>query len=254
MERLHILVAGGEAEIQDEIFSYFKDKYNLLMLMPPSIDCLFQKPFINSSLAIIDFGFSNYKGLQAIKRLKASKQSLPIIFSASHGAEELGFRAFKLGARDSFIKPFITTDLIHSIELILSSSREEKGNRSNVLLNKYAEIFVAETTLQNNNPAIEKTKKYIEENFTKTFSLDLLAGIAYKSKFHLCRKFKEQEGMTCSEYLNTVRIKEAKTLLKNYQLSISEICYLTGYNDLTYFGRVFKNLEGVSPSAYRKKL
>ena len=94
----------------------------------------------------------------------------------------------------------------------------------------------------------------MEENFNKNFSIEHLAKKVCTSKFHFSRIFKKQMGLTCTEYLNKVRVKKAKNLLNNDQLSISEICFLTGYNDLTYFGKVFKTLEGISPSDYRKNL
>tara|TARA_Y100000294_G_scaffold129995_1_gene121911 strand:- start:693 stop:1064 length:372 start_codon:yes stop_codon:yes gene_type:complete len=121
-------------------------------------------------------------------------------------------------------------------------------------LSKYANNLASESALQNNHPSIEKAKRYMEENFNKKFSIEHLSKKICTSKFHFSRIFKKQLGITCTEYLNKVRITKAKSLLKNAQLSISEIWFLAGYNDLTYFGKVFKNLEGVSPSAYRKKL
>lgn len=226
VEKTNILLAGRDSEFQDLIFSYFKVEYNLLLLLPPSFDDLFKNPFSNPSLAIIDSGFSGNRGLEALKDLKDSKSSLPVIFTSYQ--TELCFNAFKLGARDCFIKPFFVADIIDSIELILRGKKEKIEDRTDILISKYANSLVAETPIQNNHPSIEKAKRFIEENFRKTLSLDLLAETASKSKYHFCRLFKKQTGMTCTEYINVIRVREAKGLLKNNLMSISEICFLVG--------------------------
>jgi len=254
MEKIYFLLADNDTRIQYVISSYFKEKYNLSFLKPSVFDDLFKEPYLSSSIAIIDAGFSDNRGLEALKSLKTLKPSLPTIFTTSQSTEELCLNAFKCGARDYFKKPYVLIDIIQSIELILKSKKVGTGHRSNVLLDKDNNDLTKRPPLQKNHPNIEQAKKYMEENFSKCFSLDDLAEEACLSKFHFCRAFKKHERMTYSEYLNLVRITKAKNLLKNDLISISEICYLTGYNDLTYFGKVFKTLEGVSPSAYRKNL
>ena len=254
MEKIYFLLADKDTNIQNITFIYFKEKYNLTFLKPSIFDDLFKEPYLSSCIAIIDAGFSAERGLEALKSLKTLKPSLPIIFTASQSTEELCLCAYKLGARDCFKKPYILIEIIQSIELILKSKKEGTGHRSNILLDKDNDNITKSPPFLKNHPNIEQAKKYMEENFSKSFSLDDLAEEACLSKFHFCRAFKRHECMTHSEYLNLVRITKAKNLLKNDLISISEICYLTGYNDLTYFGKVFKTLEGVSPSTYRKKL
>tara|TARA_B100000315_G_scaffold217965_1_gene218927 strand:+ start:3441 stop:4211 length:771 start_codon:yes stop_codon:yes gene_type:complete len=254
MEKINFLLADKDIHLENTILPYFKEKYNLSLLKPSSFDDLFTEPYLNSSIAIVESAFSGDRGLEALKSLKTLNPSLPIIFTTSQDTEELCLCAYKLGARDCFKKPYIFIDIIQSIELILKSKKEGTGYRSNILSGKNANSLTKRPGLQKSHPNIEQAKKYIEENLSKSFSLDDLAAQTCLSKFHFCRVFKRHESMTCSEYLNLLRIRKAKTLLKNDCLSISEIFYLTGYNDLAYFGRVFKTLEGVSPSAYRKKI
>ncbi len=254
MEERRVLLADKETGIQNIIFSYFKEKYSLFFFTPLSFDDLFKEPYVSPSIAIIDSAFSGSRGLDALKSFKTFNPSLPIIFTTSQGTEELCLSAFKLGARDYFKKPYILIDIIQSIELILKSNKEEKGDRTNILLNQETHSSTKRPKFQKDHPNIEKAKKYIEENFSNNFSLDDLAKEACLSKFHFCRVFKKNERMSFNKYLNIMRISKAKNLLKNHLLSISEICYLSGFNDLTYFGRVFKKLEYASPSAYRKKL
>lgn len=251
MKETKILLADKDSEVRDVLFNSLKSKYRIHLFFPHSFDDLFKKPYIDSHLAIIDSTFSDNNGLNALKELKAAKPSLPIIFTASHGIE-LCFNAFKLGARDCFRKPFLVKDITESIEIILKANEKKNKDRSDILLDKYSDSFVIKPALRNISPAIEKAKNYVENNFSKPYSLDLLAEVASKSKSYFCRAFKKQTGMTCGEYLNSVRVNEAKKMLKNKDLSVKEVCYLIGYKNTCHFSRVFKRIENISAFAYRK--
>ena len=93
---------------------------------------------------------------------------------------------------------------------------------------------------------------YMEEHYTDRISLDQIAHAAYLSTYHFCRLFKRQTGTTCSKYLAALRVRKAKELLRGTELSVTEICCEVGFNSPTYFGRVFKGMEGATPSAYRQ--
>lgn len=69
----------------------------------------------------------------------------------------------------------------------------------------------------------------------------------------LCRLFKRQTGITCNRYLSVLRIEKAKQLLRKTELSVTEVSSETGFNSITHFERVFKSLEGTTPSAYRRR-
>ena len=65
---------------------------------------------------------------------------------------------------------------------------------------------------------------------------------------------KEELQMNYSDYIASLRIQRAKELLQNEVLSIQEIAEQVGYNDYFYFTKVFKKVQGISPSKYRKSL
>ena len=75
------------------------------------------------------------------------------------------------------------------------------------------------------------------------------------SKWKIIKKiFKRDIGFTFSSYLNMLRIEKAKELLLKSDMSITVIAFDIGYNDSNYFSTVFKNIEGISPREYRKKI
>ena len=76
----------------------------------------------------------------------------------------------------------------------------------------------------------------------------------YLSPYYLSHIFKKETRSTLLEYLTKVRIEEAKYLLENTQWNTTRISFEVGYSDQSYFCKVFKKLEGISPSNYRKKM
>ncbi len=97
----------------------------------------------------------------------------------------------------------------------------------------------------------EKALKYINENFRKKITLDKVSDHVHISPYYFCHGFKRFTGMTFIEYLTKARIEEAKRLLLTTNLPIGEIGKLVGYDDPNYYGRVFKNLEGIPPSKFK---
>lgn len=97
-------------------------------------------------------------------------------------------------------------------------------------------------------------ESYIRETCASKLSLTDLAAYTNYSPHHLIRIFKAETGKTPVEYFIDIKLEKAMTLLKNKDLSITEICYLSGFNNLGYFSTVFRRKNGVSPSIYRKHI
>jgi len=104
------------------------------------------------------------------------------------------------------------------------------------------------------NTDIEKTFLYIEDNLDKPLTLAEVSQKCCMSKYHFTRVFKKISGRTFKEYHNEKRIEKAKLLLSEKSLRITEVCYEVGYNDISYFNRIFRRYVGMNPSTYRKQL
>ena len=99
---------------------------------------------------------------------------------------------------------------------------------------------------------LKKALAFIRENSDKEISLDEIAASADLSTKYFCSFFKEMTGKSPIEYLNSYRIEKACRKLIGGELSVTQIAYGTGFNDLSYFIKTFKKQKGCSPSAYRK--
>lgn len=96
---------------------------------------------------------------------------------------------------------------------------------------------------------IEKAKQFIERNYDRDISLDEISDNVGISKFHLSRLFYKSVGLNMHEYLVQLRIKRVSKMLDKGQ-SLAEIAYVNNFTDQSYFSRVFKKYNGLTPGKY----
>ena len=101
---------------------------------------------------------------------------------------------------------------------------------------------------------IRRAKEFIKQNHAEDLSLGQVAKAVNTSTFYFCKMFKKGTGLNFTEYVSRVRTENAKSLLLNPNLRISEIAYEVGFQSLTHFNRVFKKITGDSPTDYRAKV
>jgi AraC-like DNA-binding protein len=92
----------------------------------------------------------------------------------------------------------------------------------------------------------------LENDFSRDWKLDDLLKIAHMSRSNLMRVFRKATGQTPIEYLVRLRIQRAMEMLRNSNLSITEIAMEAGFNDSNYFTRQFRRVLGESPRAFRQ--
>ena len=155
-------------------------------------------------------------------------------------------------------------------ELLLALGRELGTKNSGFRLlakSLVAELFIYAKRMENKtNPAassrtddprhrqIEQIACYIAENCCSPLSLNSIAEQFYMNKCYLSRIFKEITGFTVNGYLHARRIQKARSLLIQNSMNISEVAEAAGYENLTYFERVFKKHTGMSPLEYRRQI
>lgn len=99
---------------------------------------------------------------------------------------------------------------------------------------------------------ISEIAQFINQNYPEPLSLTSLANRFFISPSYLSKVFKETTNFSFVEYLNNVRVKEAKRLLLESRKKVVEIAAEVGFGSVTHFGRVFKEITGNSPLFYRK--
>ena len=98
---------------------------------------------------------------------------------------------------------------------------------------------------------IRLARTLLERNYDAPMTIDDLSREVAISPYHLIRSFRDIYNQTPHQYLMGQRIARAKELLRNTDLSITEICVAVGYESLGSFSSLFRKVAGISPSAYR---
>ncbi|MEO8413335.1 MAG: AraC family transcriptional regulator [Ginsengibacter sp.] len=96
-----------------------------------------------------------------------------------------------------------------------------------------------------------KAKQFLDENYGSAIHLSAIASAVHSSKFHLHREFKRHYGVTPSCYLKDKRILEAKKLLSKNS-SVTDTCFIVGYDSLSTFSLLFRRCTGFSPGELKR--
>lgn len=100
---------------------------------------------------------------------------------------------------------------------------------------------------------VEQCKYYMEQNYNKKMTLEMLAEYTGLNASYLSHIFPKFEGITINEYMNKIRIERAQNLLKYSDRSIIEISDYTGFQSQSYFGKKFKKYTGMTAAEYRTR-
>ena len=126
-----------------------------------------------------------------------------------------------------------------------------------LLSRKYIELtdkgLIETSNSVTNYPNILRVRGYIDHHFTENLTKEQLAKIGMCSVRHLSRKFKELLGETVMEYIQKLRINYAKQLMTETPQKITDIALESGFQDISYFNKVFKTSAGMTPYEYRNQ-
>jgi two-component system, response regulator YesN len=101
--------------------------------------------------------------------------------------------------------------------------------------------------------AIKKAERYIWENYTKKIGLREIADAAGLSASYFSSIFKDEMGENLSNYLNRLRVEKAAAMLTSTNIPISKIAAACGFEDQSWFSKIFKNNTGFTPGKYREQ-
>jgi len=124
-----------------------------------------------------------------------------------------------------------------------------------LLLRFYGEKTISETKKERQRRTVDRLNpilEYMESHYTEQLSLGCLAQMAAMSPHYFCRLFKSLTGKSPTEYMNHLRLNKATLLLRETDLTITEIAVAVGFNDSNYFSRLFKKYKHVAPSQLLK--
>ena len=101
---------------------------------------------------------------------------------------------------------------------------------------------------------MDQAVRYFHENYHKTISIEDYAAANHMSVSWFIRNFKEYTNSTPAQYILSLHISNAQTLLETTTYNVTEVANIVGYDNPLYFSRLFKKQSGMSPSEFRKQL
>lgn len=181
-----------------------------------------------------------------------------VLFSEGNSLDSIKNRAIELSTLLSraAIEGGAATDTILKINNLFLKSLQEI-NSQDELCYKLQEIVITFTeSLFSNAPSthselMKKALSFISKNFAMPLTLETVANEVHLNPSYFSSIFKKSCGSSFKEYLNLVRIEESKRLLSNTNYSIIDIAIAVGFEDQSYFCKVFKKYTGLTPSGYR---
>jgi len=123
-----------------------------------------------------------------------------------------------------------------------------------LILLLHRQVLESNLTSKKSNPTIEQAIRFFNENYAADIQMNEYAKEHHLSISWFTRCFKQYTGLPPTQYLLSLRIQNAQSLLENSTYNISEIASMVGFHDPLYFSRLFKKQVGVSPEHYRSQI
>ena len=202
-------------------------------------------------ILITDIRMPEITGLQLLKMAKAQNIYPVIIVISAYSEFEYAQEALRLGVINYLLKPISKKVFIEAVEDAVQAV--EKQERAGVI-EKVVDKKLVEANTQNpsNRVPIREAIDYINNHLKNELTQKEVADHVHLNPSYLSVLFKEHVKLTFSEYVTRRRIQRAKELLIATNLPINDIAEESGYKTAKYFIKIFKELEGMTPSVYRK--
>ena len=204
-------------------------------------------------LICFNFDYPEMTQLKLVPQTKCRWPSAPILLLTTQCSTELAVWALRMRVFDLLIKPIAPHEIQHCLERVsqaVHARRTQSERRPRALV---AQMPVEARFRPNTSPSVRlgQALAHIGKHYGQPLPESETARLCQMSPSRFCREFKAAYGVTYVEYLARYRVVQAKRLLNNPAMSIADVAATVGFNDPSYFTRVFRRITGVSPSTYR---
>jgi DNA-binding response OmpR family regulator len=200
-------------------------------------------------LVIAQSALPDPDGIELCRRIRCLERSslTPVILLSAQYSEADHVRALEAGADDYISMPFSTTLLLARIHNLLESRRR--------LLERFFQQFTPldVAIASPDNQFVVRVREIVQQHLSDSlFNAEDLARHLALSRRQLFRKFKGLTGQTPHDFLRSMRLQRAAQLLKRSEMTVMQITFAVGFDDLKHFRSVFRQHFGVLPSQFAK--
>lgn len=199
-----------------------------------------------------DFDYPTMDGLKTLRETKNKHRSVPILMLTVQHSESLAVWAFRSRVWDYLVKPLSQADIERCLSSFaeMMTYRDQSRRKAAMPASAIPEENRASGSRAQEPLALARALQYVEQNYRGKVSSAKAAALCRLTTFQFSRLFRETYGLTFQEYVIRYRIREAGRLLKNPNAQVAEVAALVGFNDPSYFTKVFRRYTGISPSRY----
>lgn len=228
-----IYVSQGEGVLQNDGKSYPMKQGNIFIINPETVHHIFSEKGIDYYFIIVDEEFCAQNGIAV-------------------GNYSFSIQVNDSDTKEKFLKLIKETE-VYTEEYTDISPAKVRNAVLDLLIDvceKHSERKV-ESREKVAVDYIKKALEYINDNFKNDITLEEIAEYVGINKFYLTREFKRFTNQTVFFCINTLRCKNAESLLQS-GATITEAALESGFESVSYFSRTYKKIRGFSPSAYKE--
>lgn len=205
-------------------------------------------------LVISDVMMPEMDGITLCRKIKQNINinHIPIILLTAKSKAEDQIEGLEIGADAYIVKPF-NTELLRTTISNLIANRERL--RGKLVGEQQVEEKIVKIEMKSNDEILmSKVMKTINDHLADpALNVEMLAANVGMSRVHMHRKLKELTNQSARDFIRSIRLKQAANLLREKNLSVSEVAYATGFSNLSHFSNTFRDFYGISPSEYKEK-
>lgn len=211
---------------------------------------------IRPRLLCFEYDFPNLLGLRVLRQTKLACPSLPILMLTEHHSETLAVWAYRARVWDYLVKPVSIETMSERIDALLSLGRGPNvgGPRAILATDNPIPVEARFSNPSNGRQMTKPVATYIDAHYPENISLQFAAQLCGLGRFQFSRRFKSENGISFREFLIRYRIGKAREFLKNPHITVTDAAFAVGFNDLSFFSKVFRRYIGASPSLYCRKI
>lgn len=242
-----LTVATRHAEVSDKFCEYFDVVYTSNSQGPDT------ELGLAPGVAIcLEFDYPDRYSMSLLRGTKVSNPHNPVLMVTAQHSEKLAVWAYRNRVSDYLVTPVPKRDLIRCRELIHAVQAATKGQGKRTVIGTRAAVPAEipgsqRPDIQRLSPALH----FVQQNFQKKIRNADVAALCRMSPHHFCHAFSERYSQTFQEYVLRFRIFQACNELQHPRIAVASVAYAVGFNDPSYFSRVFRRFVGSSPSTYR---
>jgi signal transduction histidine kinase/DNA-binding response OmpR family regulator len=245
-----LLIVEDNKDLLDFIGSIFEQDYHLKLCVDGK-EAYAAALETSPDLIISDVMMPELDGLELCKLIKTSIETchIPFIMLTAKVGEENVVEGYEYGADFYIKKPFNAAILLQQVKNILST---QENQRNFFRENTDSALNSTKVNVRDKKLLESINEKILEHLSEENYSIEHLTKDLSVSRTLLHTKLKSLVGLSATEYINRVKLKEGLRLLEEGN-NISEVSYITGFASPSYFSRCFKKVYGRSPRDFMKK-